>query len=528
MDYTTVIFWLVCFSSLSGLAKVLKQIHSVGSGWVVVYLTILLVSTIGLVCQQPTLIYAGAAMFLLLVLAPGLIGRLYQQRVMQQRYSAAARLARMISWLHPVDGWREQPKIIHALELAHRGEFQSASEILRRYEGVKSLVGMAAVINLYRVTNQWEELMLWQSRHLQAVERHPQLLPSLLRARGETGDLQSMVALYDRFKQQISKLVPTTSRDLCRLQLFAFCGKRQAVEHLFAGSLAVLPASTRNFWLATADQSAGAMESAKRQFDELLPMADPSLRLGIERRLSRISVHPGPLDASAARVVEEATKEHDHDNKFGAQPSLFSKRARATQILIALNVIMFAVEAFLGGGTDPETLYRMGALYPPAVRAGEWWRLGTAMFLHFGALHLAMNMLALWWLGPFMESALGFRRFVAVYLIAGIGSMMVVMLFSFGPNGEQILVGASGCIMGLVGATGALMLRGWRRDGAQSAKRRLASMLLIVMMQCIFDSVVPQVSMTAHLSGALIGFAITLMLPDQLQPTTLRAKSAAE
>ena len=527
MDYNTVIFWFVCLSCLSGLVMVLKQVRSVGFGWVVVYLAILLVSVVGLLCQQPALIYTGAAMWLLLVLAPGLIARLYHQRFIQQRYSAAARLARVISWLHPADGWRDQPKIIHALDLAQRGELPAALEILRLYQDVKSLIGMAAVINFYRLSNQWEELMVWQARHLQAVEQCPQLLPSLLRAKGETGDLQGMVALYDRCRLQIGKLNPATSRDMCRLLLFAFGGKRPAVESLFDGSLSVLPASTRDFWLATADQSAGATDSAKQQFDRLLPAADPPLRLAIQRRLSRISVPTNPLDASAERLIEEAAREHGHDEKFGARPSLFSKQARATQILITLNVFMFAVEAFCGGGTDPETLYRLGALYPPSVRAGEWWRLVTSLFLHFGALHLAMNMLALWVLGPFMEFALGFRRFVTLYLIAGIGSMIVVTLFSSGPNGEQMTVGASGCIMGLVGATGALMLRAWRRDRALSAKRRLASMLLIVMMQSIFDSLVPQVSMTGHLSGALIGFVAALLLRDQLQATSLQPETIA-
>ena len=127
-------------------------------------------------------------------------------------------------------------------------------------------------------------------------------------------------------------------------------------------------------------------------------------------------------------------------------------------------------------------------------------------------------MFALWILGPFTEFALGFRRFIQVYLLAGIGSMGMVMIFGTGPNGEQLTVGASGCIMGLVGATGALMLRGWLREKALAAKRRLLATLLIVSIQTLFDSVVPQVSMTAHLSGALIGFAATLVLRDRLRP----------
>ena len=69
--------------------------------------------------------------------------------------------------------------------------------------------------------------------------------------------------------------------------------------------------------------------------------------------------------------------------------------------------------------------------------------------------------------------------------------------------------------MGLVGATGAVMLRGWLREKALSAKRRLIAVLLIVMMQSV-DSVVPQVSMATHLSGVVIGFLLTMFLQDRL------------
>jgi rhomboid protease GluP len=179
--------------------------------------------------------------------------------------------------------------------------------------------------------------------------------------------------------------------------------------------------------------------------------------------------------------------------------------------------VMFGAEIYFGGVTDFKTLDALGALHAPAVLAGEWWRLGTSLFLHFGALHLIMNMLALRLLGPFVEFALGFGRFLIVYLLAGIGSMGMVMSFGSGASPEQMTVGASGCIMGLVGATGALMIRGWLRERALSAKRKLVAVFLIIAMQTIFDAMIPQVSMTAHLSGALIGFATTVVLRDRLR-----------
>jgi rhomboid protease GluP len=132
-------------------------------------------------------------------------------------------------------------------------------------------------------------------------------------------------------------------------------------------------------------------------------------------------------------------------------------------------------------------------------------------------------MLALGVLGPFVEFALGLKRYLILYLVAGVGSMSIVMLAASGPDGQQMTVGASGCIMGLVGATGALMLRGWLRERALSARRRLMATLVIILMQTAFDFVIPQVSMTAHLSGALLGFTITLLLRDRPKATNLPA-----
>ena len=515
MDYDIVLFWIVCPFCLFGLAAMWTRRRFEATGWIVPYVAILLLSVTGWWRQQPALIYTGAAIWALLVLLPLLISNLCNRRFMQQRYAAARRLAQIVGWLHPADGFREQPKVIHALELAQRGDVTAAAEALQRFQNVKSLIGLVAIVNLYRITNQWEELLVWEARHRQEIERYPHLLPALLRARGETGDVRGMVEFYDLHRKQISKLVSVASRDMCRLMLFAFCGKRHAAESLCAGSLAMLPAPTRVFWLATADLASGAKESAKRQLEATLPTADPLTRRAIEGRLSRISIPTQPLDASAERVIEEAARERGHEETFGSKRSLFSNRARVTQILITLNVLMFALEICLGGSTNLRVLYRLGGLFPPSVREGQWWRLIASLFLHHGAIHLAMNMFALWILGPITEFALGRRRYLLVYLLAGVGSMGTVMIFSSGRPGE-LTVGASGCIMGLVGATGALMLRGWLKQKALAAKRRLVAMLLIVAMQTLFDSMIPQVSMTGHLSGALLGFVATLFLRDRL------------
>ena len=183
-------------------------------------------------------------------------------------------------------------------------------------------------------------------------------------------------------------------------------------------------------------------------------------------------------------------------------------------IFITLNVAMFLAELKLGGSTNPATLHRLGALEPWSVRvAGEYWRLLTSLFLHFGPLHLIFNLYALFIIGPGLERAIGSLRFAVFYLLSGLGSSVGVLLLHFVrlTRPEQ-LVGASGCVMGVVGVWAGFLLR-HRSD--PMASRRLKNILLIVAVQTAFDLSTPQISMAAHLSGLATGVALGLLLAPE-------------
>src|SRR5437868_1686509 len=154
MDSDVIVFWVVCFSCLAGLARSLPQVRLTGPGWVVLYLLILLLCLTGRFWAQTAMIYAAGAMLLVLVLLPGFLSKLYFRRFLQQRYSAARRLARVISWLHPADSWRQQPEIVHAVELAQMGELTTASQILKRHAESHSLVSLTTMPLPFRITNQ--------------------------------------------------------------------------------------------------------------------------------------------------------------------------------------------------------------------------------------------------------------------------------------------------------------------------------------------------------------------------------------
>jgi rhomboid protease GluP len=179
--------------------------------------------------------------------------------------------------------------------------------------------------------------------------------------------------------------------------------------------------------------------------------------------------------------------------------------------LILLNVVAFLLEISFGNLNDPRVLHRAGALEPYAVVAqGEYWRLFTALFLHGGFTHLLFNIFALYVLGPPLERSIGTMRFAACYLISGLASSAgVVGLTVIGLVHVAQLVGASGCIMGIVGAWAGFLVR---HRHVPQARQRLANVGMIVVIQIAFDLSTPQISMAAHLCGLIAGFFLGLVL----------------
>lgn len=188
--------------------------------------------------------------------------------------------------------------------------------------------------------------------------------------------------------------------------------------------------------------------------------------------------------------------------------------AYTTYILIALNLLVYALEIKFGGSQNSIALERLGALVPEKVWAGEWWRLIGANFLHYGLFHLATNMLSLFFIGRLIELSLGAKYYLTIYMVSGIGSMLTFSLLAYrlGLN-NVFLVGASAAIMGLIGAVLAISLQIWlRKRNSIAAKRRLQQVIAIIIIQFIFDNIIPQVSFHSHLFGFIIGFSISSIL----------------
>lgn len=169
-----------------------------------------------------------------------------------------------------------------------------------------------------------------------------------------------------------------------------------------------------------------------------------------------------------------------------------------TLALIALNVAIFvptlAGGALLGGG-DGELIERL-AVNGPDVAAGEWWRLVTSGFLHFGLIHIGFNMMILYQLGTMLEPALGRVRYALVYAAALLGGSFGALLL----DPEAFTAGASGAVFGLMGAA----FVGMRRRGVDPMQSGIGGLLVI---NLLLTFLIPGISIGGHLGGLLAGGA---------------------
>jgi membrane associated rhomboid family serine protease len=176
--------------------------------------------------------------------------------------------------------------------------------------------------------------------------------------------------------------------------------------------------------------------------------------------------------------------------------------AKVTKLIIGLNVAVYVAELAQGGGVYglQSTIYEKGVLWAPFVANGDYWRLLTAAFLHYGPFHLLLNMLGLYWFGSLLEQRLGSGRFLLIYVVSGLaGSAGALVLDPLKPT-----VGASGAIFGILGA-GLVLER--QRDYVFGG-----SALGIIVANLVLTFAWPNISIGGHIGGLIGGAAAVLAL----------------
>jgi membrane associated rhomboid family serine protease len=204
-----------------------------------------------------------------------------------------------------------------------------------------------------------------------------------------------------------------------------------------------------------------------------------------------------------------------------------------TRFLNVLNVIGYLWEIYvagpemlsgLGAGQGLERVLVAGALIPAAVlQDGQWWRIFTGAFLHGSLLHIGVNMMSLWFLGRFIEYAMGSWRMLLVYVVSLVAAGLGVVYFS---SPATSTVGASGAIFGLFGALFAIGFK-LGKPGMDLVRANVG----ILVVNLLITFTVPAISWQAHVAGLLAGFAITFLIyypPRRVAPVVVDARTGRE
>jgi membrane associated rhomboid family serine protease len=192
--------------------------------------------------------------------------------------------------------------------------------------------------------------------------------------------------------------------------------------------------------------------------------------------------------------------------------------------LAGLTVSVFAFEVLMQMNRQPQVL-ELFALSANGLREGRVWTLVTHLFLHANLLHLLVNLLGLWFLGPEVEILMGRARYLAVYLVSGVCGGLLQTAFA-APNSE--LVGASGSVCGILLAfttmNPELPLRAliFFVLPISTKARTLGWGLMVFSLACALLHLLPQIGHLAHLGGAVGGAVLTRMfgLAPRRQPRT--------
>jgi membrane associated rhomboid family serine protease len=182
------------------------------------------------------------------------------------------------------------------------------------------------------------------------------------------------------------------------------------------------------------------------------------------------------------------------ERRVGATPAL------VTRVLIAVNVAIYLVTAVQGAGLNSPggSLYVKWVLFGPWVAHGGWYRLVTAMFLHGFVLHIAFNMLALWWIGAPVEEYLGRGRFIGLYFVSGLAGSAGALLQA--PTTP--VVGASGAIFGILGA---MLILEYQATGSLAGQA-----MTWIVINLVISFTFSNVSWGGHIGGLVGGILVTL------------------
>ena len=227
----------------------------------------------------------------------------------------------------------------------------------------------------------------------------------------------------------------------------------------------------------------------------------------------RALIESETIEGDEASTSREKVSGSSYNGYYDSTPR--QERSFAQEItpidtaLVIINVIVFFVMSFYGSTEDVEFMLDHGAMFVPSVlEYGEYYRFFTCMFLHFGFMHLAGNMVVLMFLGDNVERAVGKFKFILIYILGGLIGSVGSFVYALVYNPGIISAGASGAIFALIGALLWLVIRNKGRLEDMTTLR-----MCVLIAYALYNGITSEhVDMAAHLFGLVGGFLLAIIL----------------
>jgi rhomboid protease GluP len=195
-----------------------------------------------------------------------------------------------------------------------------------------------------------------------------------------------------------------------------------------------------------------------------------------------------------------------------------------TLSLLSLNILVYLAMGLSGVSWNEPSLrdaVRWGADFGPLTLSGDWWRVLTSTFVHFGILHIGFNMWCLWSLGRTLEFFMGRKGFVLTYIASGCAASLASLAW----DPWRVSAGASGAIFGVAGAWASYLLFKKTPIDKSLLKGQLRSLFIFIGYNLFYGAVSGAVDNSAHIGGLLSGAILGALIPALKLPGR---KAAAE
>ena len=183
-------------------------------------------------------------------------------------------------------------------------------------------------------------------------------------------------------------------------------------------------------------------------------------------------------------------------------------------IIIGVNIIVFALMEIFGDTDNITFMLKCGAAYTPWILDGQWYRLFTSMFLHFGVSHLLNNMVLLLFLGDMLEEAAGKWRYLLIYLGGGLAGNIVSLLMDYRTGELVVSAGASGAVFAVIGGILVILIK--QRGKVENLT--LPRLVFVIFLSIYHGFQSTGIDNAAHIGGLLGGIILAFFVYRKKTP----------